>query len=346
MEAKPDIRQLSIKELISFFEKLGEKKFRAKQVYEWLWVKSATEFDAMTNLSLPLRVTLKENFTIPKLQVDVEQHSTDGTVKLGFKLHDDHLVEGVLIPVAEDKRMTACISSQVGCSLSCKFCATGFLKRERNLVAHEIYDQVVAINKIALEKFNLPLTNIVFMGMGEPLLNYKNVLAGIDRITNPNGLGMSPKRITISTAGIAKMIKKLVDDDVKVNLALSLHAANDTKRDQIMPINEQNNLAALTEALNYFTNNNRNKITYEYILLRNFNDSEEDALELVEFCKKVPAMINIIEYNKVEGTEFEKAGKKKLNNFINILVGKQLKVTVRKSRGEDIDAACGQLANK
>jgi len=346
VEAKPDIRQLSIKELISFFEKLGEKKFRAKQVYEWLWVKSATEFDAMTNLSLPLRVTLKENFTIPKLQVDVEQHSTDGTVKLGFKLHDDHLVEGVLIPVAEDKRMTACISSQVGCSLSCKFCATGFLKRERNLVAHEIYDQVVAINKIALEKFNLPLTNIVFMGMGEPLLNYKNVLAGIDRITNPNGLGMSPKRITISTAGIAKMIKKLVDDDVKVNLALSLHAANDTKRDQIMPINEQNNLAALTEALNYFTNNNRNKITYEYILLRNFNDSEEDALELVEFCKKVPAMINIIEYNKVEGTEFEKAGKKKLNNFINILVGKQLKVTVRKSRGEDIDAACGQLANK
>jgi len=344
---KKDIRQLSLDELSNFFKENGVQAFRAKQVFQWLWQKASFSFDEMTNLSKPARTLLSENFELPHLSIAHRQDSVDGTVKIGFKLCDGNLVEGVLIPVADEKRMTACISSQVGCSLSCKFCATGFLKRERNLLAHEIFDQVQQINQIALEKFQLPLSNIVFMGMGEPLLNYKNVLQGIFYMTDETGLDMSTKRITISTAGIAKMIHRLAADNVKVNLALSLHAANDEKRNTIMPINEQNNLQVLTNALADFkTQCPRSRLTYEYILLNQFNDSVKDAEQLVKFVQKVPAKVNIIEYNKVEGTAFEKAENKTLHQFINVLVKNKVTVTVRKSRGEDIDAACGQLANK
>lgn len=247
---KQNIRNLSFDEIESLFESLGEKKFRAKQVYEWLWQKHAHSFDDMTNLSKPLRQQLADTFTFPALRIDATQHSADGTIKSRFRTADDHLVEGVLIPT--DERKTACVSSQIGCSLNCKFCATGYMKRERNLEFDEIYDEVVLINQQSEKIYEKKLSNIVFMGMGEPLLNYKNVLRAIDRITAPDGLAMSPRRITVSTAGVARMIRQLGDDQVKFKLALSLHAANDKKRNEIMPINETNNIKALVDALNHF----------------------------------------------------------------------------------------------
>ena len=344
MMEKIDIRQLTLKELEEQLGKNGEKSFRARQVFEWLWQKSATDFDSMTNLSLPLREKLKEQFSINPISVLSEQVSTDGTIKNAFKLHDGNIVEGVLIPA--DDRMTACISSQVGCSLSCKFCATGYLERKRNLDAAEIYDQVVLINQQAMKSYNLPLSNIVLMGMGEPLLNYANVMSGIEKITSPHGLHMSPKRITLSTAGIAKMIKKLADDHVKFNLALSLHAADDDKRNTIMPINESNSLAALSEALAYFHQNTGNKITLEYIAFSKFNLEASDAKNLVRFASKIPCKINIIEYNPIDNADFHRAGDRELEDFIRILEQKRITVNVRRSRGKDIDAACGQLANK
>lgn len=339
-----DIRQHSLKDLTEHFLTIGEKAFRAKQVWEWLWVKSARSIDDMSNLSKPLRERLKADFKINGLTTETSQISNDGTIKSAFRLYDEELVEGVLIPA--DDRMTACVSSQVGCSLSCKFCATGYMDRKRNLEPGEIYDQVVEITRQAQEQYNLPLSNIVFMGMGEPLLNYKNVLEGIDRITSEDGLNMSPRRITVSTAGISKMIRKLADDKVKFNLALSLHAANDEKRNQIMPINETNTLEVLKEALIYFFNETKTWITFEYIVFNNFNDSIEDARELWQFSKGIPCKINIIEYNPIAEADFQNTKADKLDAFADFLKRKDLIVNVRRSRGKDIDAACGQLANK
>lgn len=344
--AKLDIRKCSYEQIKEYIESIGEKKFRAKQIYEWLWQKSATSFDEMTNLSKKLRENLKENFEFRSLSEDLIQHSNDGTVKTRFKLHDGHLIESVLIPVPDDTRFTVCVSSQVGCSLTCTFCATGQMKLRRNLDAGEIYDQVVKVNQQSLEKFGHPLTNIVYMGMGEPLLAYRNVMESIEKITSPEGLNMSPKRITVSTAGIAKMIKKLADDNSKVNLALSLHAADDAKRNEIMPINESNNLEKLTEALMYFYQKTKNRITFEYIAFQNFNDNISDARKLAEICKRVPARINIIEYNPIDGAPFLKSAEHKIDEFAQYLRKQKIAVTVRKSRGRDIDAACGQLANK
>jgi 23S rRNA (adenine2503-C2)-methyltransferase len=341
---KTDIRELSLDELKTVLVEKGEKAFRAKQVYEWLWKKHASSFDEMTNLSKPMRVLLEEQFIINNASIKTEQKSSDRTIKTAFQLHDDHVVEGVLIP--SKTRMTACISSQVGCSLTCKFCATGKMDRERNLSAAEMYDQVATIKKQAEDNYETNLTNIVYMGMGEPLLNYKNMLRSVEMITTDAGLAMSPKRITVSTAGIAKLIKKLGDDEVKFNLALSLHAANDEKRDKIMPINEQNSLDSLAEALIYFHDKTGTRVTFEYILFKNFNDGIEDAQELARFCKHVPCKINIIEYNPIGDGEFEQATREKLDAFTKFLESKNLIVNVRRSRGKDIDAACGQLANK
>lgn len=345
-ETKKDIRKISLPELQDIFVGMGEKKFRAKQVYEWLWKKSAQSFEEMTNLSKPLRQFLEENFVINGIIEDKVQRSLDGTIKSRFRLHDGHLIESVLIPVPSDKRFTVCVSSQVGCSLSCKFCATGQMKRLRNLDGAEIYDQVARVNEQALETFDHPLTNIVYMGMGEPLLAYKNVLKSIDYITSPEGLGMSPRRITVSTAGIAKMIIKLADDQPKVKLALSLHAADDAKRNEIMPINEQNNLSVLMDALLYYSQKTGNRISYEYITFENFNDSLEDAANLVKLCKRFPVMVNIIEYNPIEGVTFTKSSAGAIDQFAQYLRDRDIMVTVRRSRGKDIDAACGQLANK
>ena len=341
---KKDIRKLSLDQLISEISELGEKPFRAKQVYEWLWKKSAVDFDEMTNLSLNLRELLQNHYSINHLTLADKQISNDRTIKSGFKLYDENIVEGVLIPT--ESRMTACISSQVGCSLSCKFCATGFLERKRNLEPGEIYDQVVLINRQAEEHYDIPLSNIVLMGMGEPLLNYANVLEGIGRITAEDGLNISSKRITLSTAGIAKMMKKLADDNVKFNLALSLHAADDEKRNSIMEINETNSLKALKEALKYFYSKTKNQITLEYIAFKNFNLKIEDARNLVGFANCFPCKVNIIEYNPIDQGIFKKAEAKELDGFVSFLEKKGLIVNVRRSRGKDIDAACGQLANK
>jgi 23S rRNA (adenine2503-C2)-methyltransferase len=342
---KTNIRQLSLSELQEYFGSIGEKPFRAKQVYEWLWLKHATSFDGMTNLSRELRAKLEEYFTLPAVQVDTTQHSNDGTIKSRFKLHDGHLVEGVLIPT--DTRQTACVSSQVGCSLSCKFCATGYMDRKRNLEFDEIFDEVALLNDQAMGAYGKKLSNIVFMGMGEPLLNYKNVLASIERITSPDGLGMSPKRITVSTAGVAKMIRQLGDDKVKFNLALSLHAANDEKRSQIMPINETNNLKVLIEALNYFYKQTQNQISFEYILFKDFNDSLKDADELIRIYRQVPAdLVNIIEYNPISHARFQKPEEEVADAFMDYLAKHRVNARLRRSRGKDIDAACGQLANK
>jgi len=344
LQTQKDIRALSLEELKSIFIEIGEKPFRAKQVYEWLWKKSARTFDEMTNLSKPTRELLNSNFVINAVSVNKMQVSKDRTIKNAFKLYDGNIVEGVLIPTTS--RMTACISSQVGCSLTCKFCATGRMDRLRNLNADEIYDQVVLIKNQAEEKYKTPLTNIVYMGMGEPLLNYKNVLESILKITSPEGLNISPQRITLSTAGVAKMIKKLGDDNVKFNLALSLHAANDEKRNKLMPINETNTLDSLAEALAYFYEKTETRITYEYIVFKDFNDTLQDAIELAVFCKKVPCKLNIIEYNPIEDGEFQQTTPERLQAFVAYLESKNIIVNIRRSRGKDIDAACGQLANK
>ncbi len=339
-----DIRKLSLPDIQHFLQEIGEKPFRAKQIYAWLWQRSAHSISDMTDLSKVLRQKLEASFEIKPISIAQQQHSKDRTVKFGFRLFDQNLVEGVLIPT--ETRMTACVSSQVGCSLTCKFCATGYMDRKRNLDAGEIYDQVVAINRLAEADYDMSLSNIVYMGMGEPLLNYANVLQSIEHITSPEGLGMSPKRITVSTAGVAKMIKKLGDDAVKFNLALSLHAANDEKRNQIMPINESNNLATLGESLQYFYEKTGTTLTFEYIVFDNFNDTLEDAKELAKFAKKVPVKINIIEYNPISNAHFKNAEADKLTAFADFLESKNLVVNIRRSRGKDIDAACGQLAIK
>lgn len=324
---------------------MNEPAFRAKQVWEWLWQKNAASFADMSNLPKALREKLGEQFSLPALRVDTTQQSTDGTIKSRFRTHEGHAIEGVLIPT--DTRMTACVSSQIGCSLSCKFCATGYLERKRNLEFDEIVDEVALLNQQAEQATGKRLSNIVFMGMGEPLLNYKNVMKAIERITAEDGLAMSPRRITVSTAGVAKMIRQLGDDGVRFKLALSLHAANDDKRNEIMGINETNNLKSLIDALNYFYKKTKNEITLEYILFKDFNDSLKDADELIKVYRQVPAdLVNIIEYNPIDLAKFEKPDEQKVETFMRYLEKNRVNARLRRSRGKDIDAACGQLANK
>ncbi len=341
---KKDIRALSKEALRTFFETNGDKAFRGNQVYEWLWTKSAHSFTDMTNLSKETRQMLTDNFVINHIEVDAMQRSKDGTVKNAVKLHDGLIVESVLIPT--DTRTTACVSSQVGCSLDCKFCATSRLKRMRNLNPDEIYDQVAAINKESLLYYNHKLSNIVFMGMGEPLMNYKNVLASIEKITSPEGLGMSPKRITVSTSGVPKMIKKLADDGVKFNLAVSLHSAIEEVRTKIMPFNATFPLSDLKESLEYWYAKTERRVTYEYIVWGGINDQKKDIQALIDFCKVIPCKVNLIEYNPIDDGEFQQASPASINNYISNLEMHGIVVNVRRSRGKDIDAACGQLANK
>ena len=344
-----DIRLLDTKSLKDAIVALGEKAFRAKQLEEWIWTKAAGSFDEMTNLSKSFREKLKEEFYLKRIALSEKQLSRDGTVKCAFEVEkikptDLSVVEGVLIPTKS--RMTACISSQVGCSLACTFCATGRLKLMKNLSGAEMYDQVEMLATIARENHDSTLSNIVYMGMGEPLLNYSNVITSVERICGTPGLGMSPKRITISTAGIAKAIKRLGDDEVRFNLALSLHAANDEKRSEIMAINDSNNIEALAEALKYFHTKTGTRVTFEYIIFKNFNDDLEDAQELAEFCKNVPCKVNIIEYNPIDDGRFKQADAAKVDKFHDFLEERNIIVNIRRSRGKDIDAACGQLANK
>ncbi len=344
MNKKKDIRALTKEELRFFFVENNDQAFRGNQVYEWLWSKSLHTFEDMTNISKETREMLEANFVINHIKVDSMQKSKDGTIKNGIKLHDGLIVESVLIPT--EKRTTACVSSQVGCSLDCKFCATSRLKRMRNLNPDEIYDQVVIIDKQSRLYYNHKLSNIVFMGMGEPLMNYKNMMKSIEMITSPEGLGMSSKRITVSTSGVPKMIKKMADEDAKFNLAVSLHSAIDEVRTSIMPFNATFPLKDLKESLEYWYEKTQRAITYEYIVWDGINDKKEDIKALVEFCKAVPCKINLIEYNPIDDGEFQQANSSAINNYISNLEMHDINVNVRRSRGKDIDAACGQLANK
>lgn len=341
-----NIRSLTLEDITAFVRSVNEPAFRAKQIYEWLWKKNVTSFDEMLNCGKKLIEKLRENYYIDAIVLADKQVSSDKTIKCAFSVGgQSQVIEGVLIPTTS--RMTACISSQVGCSLSCAFCATGRLKMLRNLSAGEIVDQVVFLKNLAENHYSTPLTNIVYMGMGEPLLNYKNVVQSVHYLCSEEGLGMSPKRITVSTAGIAKMIMKLGDDNVKFNLALSLHAANDAKRSKIMEINDSNNLEALKNALVYFHEKTGSRVTFEYIIFKDFNDGLEDARELADFAKAVPCKINIIEYNPIDDGIYQQADRGKVDDFARFLEEKcNLIVNVRRSRGKDIDAACGQLANK
>jgi 23S rRNA (adenine2503-C2)-methyltransferase len=344
---KMDIRKLTLDQIREQIISHGQPAFRAKQIFEWLWKKSAHSIGEMTNLSLELRDKLSLSFEIRPIVLDKAQKSNDGTIKSRFVLYDGHKIESVLIPVPTDGRFTVCVSTQVGCSLTCKFCATGQMKRLRNLDASEIYDQYVLVNKQCMETFGQPLTNVVYMGMGEPLLAYSSTMESISLLTGEHGLNISPKRITVSTAGIAKMIVRMADEGTKVNLALSLHAADDTKRQEIMPINEHNNLEILMAALKHFYLKTGNKISYEYIAFQNFNDSLADAKNLAALCQKgFPVKVNIIEYNPIDGSEYSKSHEDKIDAFSRYLRSQDIMSTVRRSRGKDIDAACGQLANK
>ena len=341
---KRDIRALTKDQLRNFFVEQGDKPFRGNQVYEWLWQKSAHDFDAMTNISKETRQMLEDNFVINHIRVDQMQRSSDGTIKNAVRLHDGLVVESVLIPT--ETRTTACVSSQVGCSLDCRFCATARLKRMRNLNPDEIYDQVVAIDNESRLYFDRPLSNIVFMGMGEPLMDYNNVLKAIEKITSPEGLGMSPKRIVVSTSGVPKIIRKMADEEVKFGLAVSLHSAIDEVRTSIMPFNSTFPLKDLREALEYWYSKTKNRITYEYVVWKGINDTQEAADALVKFCKFAPSKVNIIEYNPIDDGEFQQAHSSAVEMYQNTLERNGITVTVRRSRGKDIDAACGQLANK
>ena len=341
---KKDIRTLSKEDLRNFFVSQGDKSFRGNQVYEWLWSKGAHHFDDMTNLSKETRNMLEEHFVINHIKVDTMQHSNDGTIKNAVRLHDGLVVESVLIPT--ETRTTACVSSQVGCSLDCNFCATARLKRMRNLAPDEIYDQVVAIDQESRLYHNRPLSNIVFMGMGEPLMNYNNVMKAIDMITSDEGLGMSPKRITVSTSGVSKMIKKMADDEVKFKLAVSLHSAVEEIRNHIMPFTKSFPLPELREALEYWYRKTKSKITYEYVVWGGINDDKKSIDALVKFCKYVPCKVNLIEYNPIDDGEFQQAAPEAIDAYIKALENAGIVAKVRRSRGKDIDAACGQLANK
>lgn len=343
---KNDIRTFSLSELENIVLAYGEPKFKAKQIYQWIWQKGVMDFDEMTNLSKALREDLKNAFTFNKLKEVHRQFSLDGTIKTGWQLNDGSIIESVLIPVPKDNRYTLCVSSQVGCSLNCAFCATGKLNKVRNLKDFEIFEQFLRVNDLSKEKYGHQLTNIVYMGMGEPLLNYNNVVKSIDKITNPMAYGYSPKRITLSTSGITKGIKRLADDDIKVNIALSLHAADEDKRNKIMPINETNKIGEVVQALKYMYDKNKPRIGFEYILFKGFNDGYDDADKLIKLTKFFPVKVNIIEYNYVEGVELLKATDERVNKFAKYLVDHGVMTTVRRSRGKDIDAACGQLANK
>ena len=343
-EPLQDIRQLGLPEIEGFLKSSGEPGFRVKQVFDWLWKKNCRSFDEMTSLSKTTRQKLTCQFKFPVVTLDQEYKSSDGTIKSVFLLEDGMKVEGVLIPT--DGRTTACISSQVGCALGCNFCATGKLGFRRNLTSPEIYDQVFLINNQSEKYFGTGISNIVFMGMGEPLLNYSNLCKAIEKITSPDSMGMSPQRLTVSTVGIPKMIRQIADDQAKFHLAISLHAPTNEKRDKIIPLNAKFPLSELTEALKFYHQKTKKRITLEYILFGNFNDSLADAAELARFCKSFPVKINLIEYNQVENSEFRESTQIKIKQFHDFLESKNLVVNIRRSKGKDIDAACGQLALK
>ncbi len=343
-DLKPDIRRQSLQDIAGFIQGIGEKPFRSGQVFDWLWKKGVRSFNEMTSLPASIRAQLSAHFSFPAARLETGLESSDGTIKSLFSLHDGLRVEGVVIPA--NGRTTACISSQVGCALGCEFCATGKLGFLRNLSRGEIFDQFMLLNELSVGKFGVPLANIVYMGMGEPLMNYTEVTASVERITAPEGQGVSPQRITLSSVGIPNMIRKMADDGIKTHFALSLHAATNEKRNRIVPVNRRFPLEEVASALKYYNKTTGKRFTIEYVLLREFNDTEADARALAAFCKSFPVKINLIEYNPVEGSGYQPAGGPRTRAFAELLARRNLVVNIRKSRGKDIAAACGQLAGK
>ena len=330
--------------LNKFVEKNNFPLYRSNQIFNWINKSSAKSFDDMTNLPKSLIDLLKENFRLNFRQISSKQISIDSTMKFAIKLHDKLVVESVLIPSGD--RVTACVSSQVGCSLDCEFCATSKLSRMRNLESYEIFDQIILLNEQSIENYSLPISNIVFMGMGEPLMNYNNVLKAIEIITSKEGLHMSPKRITLSTSGIPKLIKKLANDNAKINLALSLHSARQEVREQIMPFAKKFPIEDLIDALQYWYSQTKSRVTLEYLVWKGVNDTQADIKALLNFCKKTVCKVNIIEYNSIDDDKFQQADNATIEAYVRALEAQKVTVTVRRSRGKDIDAACGQLANK
>lgn len=345
---KTDLKSLNKYELEAFTEELGLQSFRSDQIFQWLYQKRATSFGEMTNLSKDLRAKLEEIAEIRTIEPVEQQQSADGTIKFLFRLQGDHKVEAVLIPDfypdGAPNRLTVCVSSQVGCVFGCSFCATGKMGFFRNLSHGEIVDQVQFINDVSEEVYGKGITNIVYMGMGEPLHNYEAVVQSAEIITDPLSLELSPKRITVSTVGLTKQIHKLADERRPFNLAISLHAATDEKRDEIMPINSSMNLKQLEEAVKHYWNRLQRPVTYEYLLFDNFNDSPEDAKHLAKIAKWIPSKVNIIMYNNVAGVALKRAREERLDKFMRALISHDVRATVRRSRGDDIDAGCGQLA--
>ncbi len=341
---KIDIRSLKKNELIKFLNDFNYEPYRAQQILSRVNSQQIDSFEKITNIPKDLIQLLDENFFLSNTLIHQFQKSSDLTIKFSIKLHDSLIIEAVLIPT--EKRITACVSSQVGCSLDCNFCATSRLKRIRNLESYEIYDQIMLLNNESLKSFSKPISNIVFMGMGEPLLNFSNLMRSIDIISSKDGLSISPKRITVSSAGIPKIIKKMADMKVNFNLAISLHSAIQKKREMLMPFSNKINLDELLKSLIYWYDKVRKITTFEYIIWENINDSLEDIEELVKFCKKVPSKVNIIEYNHIGDKNYRSASKEKILNYQKYLDKNKIINTIRYSKGNDINAACGQLARK
>ena len=339
-----DIRLIRPENLEQLLKKNKFPKYRSKQIQNWARKINVQSFDQMSNLPNDLIHFLIENFKLNKSKVNTIKKSSDGTIKFAIQLYDNLIVEAVLIP--SNKRITACVSSQVGCSLDCNFCATSKIKKMRNLESYEIFDQIMLLNKESINHFSSPITNIVFMGMGEPLLNYKNVIESIDQITSDFGIGISYKKITLSTSGISKMIRKMADDNVKFNLAISLHTALEKTRNKVMPFSKSFPIKELVDSLEYWYKKIKRKITFEYLIWKEINDDFEHINALVSICKRIPSKVNIIEYNDTDDSVFQNADDKWINNYVTTLKENRIPVSVRRSRGKDIDAACGQLANK
>jgi len=339
-----DIRSISFDKLNKFIQKNNFPRYRSNQIFNWINKSSFRSFDDMTNIPKSLVKLLKENFVINVTNILSKQVSDDSTIKFAIKLHDKLVVEAVLIP--SGRRVTACVSSQVGCSLDCEFCATSKLSRIRNLLSYEIFDQIMILNSQSLKNYSLPISNIVFMGMGEPLLNYKNVIESIKLITSEDGIKISNKKITLSTSGISKMIIKMSDDNIKFNLAVSLHSAVEKTRNVIMPFSKSFPLDKLINSLDYWYKKTKRKVTFEYLVWKGINDDLEHIEALVKICKRIPSKVNLIEYNSIDSPTFKKADDFWVDNYLKILKKNKISVSVRRSRGKDINAACGQLANK
>ncbi len=336
-----DLLGYNVGDLENLMQELGEQRFKGRQLFKWLYNTRESDFEKMTNLSRKLRGKLTERFIFGGLKVDKVSRSSDGTEKILFMLDDGLFIESVRIP--DRKTTTVCVSSQVGCPLGCKFCATGQIGFRRNLSAGEIVGQLLFFRgKYGEDAFN----NIVFMGMGEPLLNYENVTRSVGIISSELGLSLSAKRITVSTVGIVPKIYQLADSGLKVNLAISLHAATDEKRKKLMPAAKPYPLADLMKAAKYFADKRKKRITFEYILFEGFNDTFQDVKDLSNLVKGVPSKINILAYNPVEGLPYRRPSEEKINEFGRLLYPRAPAVTVRKSRGLDVDAACGQLAGR